>query len=308
VTDALEAPVAGHFAHLPELVIDESAQQFLQRWVHDNAYLGERAQLLGRWLVDATPREDIAARMGIPLGQLLRTLNDTAPLGPSCPFRYRTASFAVVAMAGVCDDLAGDRYPLFGEPVTLRCYLQDSTLLPQGMLEAADWNYMDGGLAGFVGYAYGVRHEDTLYLAGVQSDIGVRYGYLFQGRGGTTEIRVGDEVVPRAAAEVAGDYEQYVPVLRRTFQRYWIPILLAAALTWAQHDGQISRLGLLQFPREPQEDRRGHVVHRVYQELPERLGASLRHVVIDQHAFPYAVAPLALVERYLGGRWQRGEG
>lgn len=277
---------------------------FLRRWVYDNPALADRRELFTRWLDDPTPREDIAAAMGVPLGQLLRAFNDTAPLSEQIEFRYRGIPFTVVSMANVCDDIGGERYPRFGAPMTLRCYLADETMLPQDMFEAADWNYMDAGRPGFLGYAYGVAYGPALYLAGMQSDLAVRYSYLFQGRGGTTEIRVGDEVEEREADELAARYGRHVPVLRRTFQRYWIQILLAAVTTWALAEPGLTELGLLRFPLEPDEDQRGHVVHRVYRELPERLGGVLRSVRVDDRCHLYTVAALADVARYLGDRWQ----
>jgi hypothetical protein len=296
------------FARLPDLVIETATERdFLRRWVDDNAHLGERRELLRRFIVDPTPRDEVARSLGMPLGRLLRAFNDTAPLGPHCAFSYRRVPFHVIAMLGTCDDVVGGRYPMFGQPVTLRCYFRDPPL-PQGMLEAADWNFMDAGRPGFVGYAYGVRHEGTLYLAGLQSDLGVRYAYLFQGRGDTTDVRVGDDVVGCSAADMAARFGHCVPALRRTFQRYWIAILLAAALTWAQEQGGVTELGLLQFSREPEERERGHVVQRVYEALPERIGASLRRVVVDGRPHEYAVAPLTAVAAHLGDAWRRGEG
>src|SRR5215204_4620184 len=97
-------------------------REFLRRWVYDNPGLADRRELFARWFADPTPREEIAAVLGLSLGELLRTLNDTAPLQPQLAFRHRGIRFAVVAMTGVCDDVADGRFPLFGTPVTLRCY------------------------------------------------------------------------------------------------------------------------------------------------------------------------------------------
>lgn len=221
----------------------------LRDWVYENPRLSaERRALFARWLEDPTPREDIAASLGLSLGELLRTFNDTAPLSPAMPFTYRGIPFTSVAMDGTCDDIADGRFPLFGTPVTFRCYLDDPTLLPQEMFEAADWNFMDAGRPGFLGYAYGVHHEGAVYLAGVQSDLAVRYAYLFQGRDDRTEIRRGDEVVEESSAALTERFADHVPVLRRTFQRYWIPILLSAVVAWTRQRTDITELGLLQFP------------------------------------------------------------
>ncbi len=276
----------------------------LRRWVYDNPALADRRELFARWLEDTTPREVIAKRLGVDLGTLLRSFNETAPLSEPIDFTYRGVPFSVVAMAGTCDDVAGERFPAFGEPVTLRCYLTDDTLLPRGMFEAADWNYMDAGRPGFVGYAYGVRHGGTLYLAGVQSDLGVRYSYLFQGRSAGTDVRSGDRVELREAGDLAARYGDRVPVLRRTFQRYWISIMLGAVTAWASGEPELAELGLLQFALEPEEDRKGHVVHRLYRELPERLGWGTRRVLLGDACHVYRVARLAAVVEQLGARWR----
>lgn len=295
-------------AHQPPVtdavVVEEP--DWLHRWVYRNPLLADRRELFTTWLTDPTPREDIAERLGLSLGELLRRFNTTAPLGEPAPFRYRSVPYTCVPMAGTCDDIADGRWPLFGEPVTLRCYLTDDTVLPQGMFEAADWNFMDAGLRGFVGYAYGAWHDGTLYLAGLQSDLGVRYGYLFQGRSGGTEVRSGDEVVARAAEDLVTEYGPYVPVLRRVFQRYWIAVLLGAVAAWARSRPDVHGIGFLQFDYLPEERGQGHVVRRVYQELPDRLGATARCVRVDGACHVYRVSTLDAVTAYLGDRWSTG--
>ncbi len=280
-----------------------SADDFLTRWVYGNPALVDR-KLLIRWLEDPTPREDIAAALGIPLGTLLRPFNETAPLQEPVGFCYRGVPFSVVAMAGICDDVCGDRYPRFGAPVALRCYLADMTLLPQGMFDAADWNFMDAGRPGYLGYAYGVRHGSAIYLAGVQSDLAVRYSYLFQGRGGRTAVRVAEEVVERDPADMVDRYSSYVPVLRRTFQRYWIPVLIGAICAWACTEQELTEVGVLSYALEPAEDVRGNVVHRVYRELPERLKSRLRCVRVGGRCHVYSISALGEVAAYLGDRWR----
>ncbi|MCO5999548.1 hypothetical protein [Actinoallomurus rhizosphaericola] len=277
--------------------------EFYRRWVAENPLLGERRALLARWLDDPAPREEIAEELGLPLGVLLRSFNDTAPIGAPVPFGYRGVRFAVTAMTGVCDDIVGDRFPRFGTPVTLRCHLDEPDLLPQGMFEAADWNFMDAGRPGFLGYAYGVREGDTVYLAGLQSDLAVRYGYLFQGRGEGTDVRTGDEVVFRTTEDLVARFGDRVPVLRRTFQRYWIDVLLGAVAAWAATEPALRTLGLLWFDLEPQEDARGHLVHRVYRQLPERLAADVRHVHVGGRCHTYRTAPFSRVATLLGERW-----
>jgi hypothetical protein len=282
------------------------AGDFLRRWVYENPELVGR-DLLFQWIEDPTEREEIAAAHGISLGALLRPFNETAPLSEPIEFKYRSVSFSAIAMAGICDDVCGDRYPRFGEPITLRCYFTDPTLLPQSMYEAADWNFMDAGRPGYLGYAYGVRHGRTVYLAGLQSDLAVRYSYLFQGRGGRTAVRMGDEVAEREPADMVARYGAAVPVLRRTFQRYWIPVLIGAVCAWARTEPGLGELGLLKYELGGDERRRGNVVNRVYQELPERMASELRCVRLDGRCHVYSVSTLAAAEGYLGARWSPGD-
>lgn len=277
---------------------------FLTEWVHDNAALADRRELFTRWFTDPTPREEIASQLGLTLGVLLRAFNDTAPLESPLPFRYRGLGFEVVAMAGVCDDVADGRFPMFGAPITLRCYMR-APILPQRMFEAADWNYMDAGRPGFVGYAYGVRHGGTAYFAGLQSDLAARYTYLFQGRGESSEVRRGDDVIELPAAQRSEPVE-LVRALRRTFQREWIEILLGAAVTWAAGEHELDRIALLQFPLSAEEDVPGTVVHRVYRALPEKLNASAVTVQIEGERHPYAVTTTAAVRAHLGAAFSAG--
>ena len=277
---------------------------FMRRWVYGNPDLADRRELLVRWLEDPTPREDIARSLEMPLGVLVRSFTETAPLSEPMGFRYRNIPFAVVAMAGTCDDVSDDRFPRFGAPVTLRCYLMDNTLLPQEMFEAADWNFMDAGRGGFLGYAYGVRHNDTLYLAGMQSDLAARYTYLFQGRGGDTEVRAGEGTRTYYPTDLVARVGSFVPVLRRTFQRYWIQILLGAVCTWAGAEPGLTQVGLLQYALDPHEDVRGNVVHRVYRELPEKLPGTIRCARVSGRCHSYWVSPLASAREFLGTRWQ----
>jgi hypothetical protein len=281
---------------------------FLRRWAYDNPALADRRELLLAWLEDPTDREEVAEKAGLSLGALLRRFNETAPLSPPIGFRYRQTGFTVVGMAGVCDDVSGDRYPKFGSPVTVRCYYADPSVLPQAMFEAADWNFMDAGRPGFLGYGYGVRHGRTLYLAGLQSDLSVRYSYLFQGRTGATDVRTGDSVEQRPASELTQRYAPYVPVLRRTVQRYWIQIMLGAAAAWADAEPEVTEIGLLRFALEPEEAEHGNIVHRVYRDLPGRLGGISRVVRVGAHRHHYTVAPLSQVIDFLGDRWHRDQG
>lgn len=280
-------------------------RDFLSEWVYDKAALADRRALFTRWFTDPTPRDEIAAQLGISLGALLRTFNDTAPLQDPLPFCYRNIGFEVVAMAGVCDDVADGRFPAFGTPITLRCYMRAPTPLPQHMFEAADWNYMDAGRAGFVGYAYGVRHGGCSYFAGLQSDLATRYTYLFQGRGASSAVRRGDEVLEVPATQRLEPVES-VRVLRRTFQRTWIEILLGAVLTWADADSGLDRIGLLQFPMTAEEDEPGTVVHRVYRALPTKLKTVPAMVRIGDQCHEYAVTTTAALREHLGAAFSAG--
>ncbi len=288
-----------------ERVISLPERDFLAEWIYDNPGLADRRELFTRWFADPTPREDIAEQRGVPLGVLLRSFNDTAPLQPPLPFSYRRIGFEVVAMAGVCDDVADGRFPMFGEPITLRCYMRAPAPLPQRMFEAADWNYMDAGRPGFVGYAYGVRHGSAVYLAGLQSDLGARYTYLFQGRDDSSEVRRGDDVLELPAAQRHEPVE-LVRVLRRTFQRTWIEILLGAVLTWSAGADGLREIGLLQFPMTAEENAPGTVVHRVYRALADKLASVPMTVQVGAERHEYAMTTTAAVRAHLGTAFSVG--
>ena len=273
------------------------AGDFLTQWAFENPELPEETRtLLARWLDDPTSRDEVAAKEGMSLGALLRAFNQTAPLSEPVAFRHRETGFLVRAMAGTCGDVIGDRFPKFGSPVTLRLYYADPATLPKPMYEAADWTFMDAGQPGFLGYAYGVRHSETLYLAGLRSDLAMRCAALFLNQGGEAEIRVGDAVERRATTAETQRYARFVPVLRNTFQRHWIQTMLGAAVAWARTEPALTQLGLLW----PEEDR-GGVVRRIYRELPHRLSTRPRWVSVGADRHHYLVttiteAALCLVE------------
>jgi hypothetical protein len=264
------------------------AGDFLTQWAFENPTLpAETRTLLTRWLDDPTDRPEVAAKEGMSLGALLRVFNQTAPLADPVGFRHRETGFLVRSMAGTCDEVIGDGFPKFGSPVTLRVYYADPGAVPQAMFEAADWTFMDAGEPGFLGYAYGVRHSETLYLAGLRSELAMRCAALFQNKGGEAEIRVGDDVERRATTAETEQYANFVPVLRQTFQRYWIQILLGAAVAWARTEPALSQIGLLW----PEEDR-GGVVRRIYRELPHRLSTRPRWVSVGGSRHHYLVTTI----------------
>ena len=286
-------------------VVTLPAEDFLDRVIRRNAWIDGHRSLFDRWFDTPVDREEAARSEGIALGVLLRTFNGTAPLEPPLGYAFRRVPFEVIGMAGACDDIHGDRFPRFGEPRTLRCYLADPSVVPQRVCEAADWNFMDAGREGFVGYAYGVQHDRTLYLAGIQSDLAVRYGYLLQRGHGATEVRDGDAVTERVPDDLIAEYGACVPALRRSFQRWWVPILLAGICTWLSAPGRPSELAFMDFDLSPSERQRGHVLWRLYRDLPRKLGACQRTVSVGADRYQFRVVTVVSMHEWLGAAWQR---
>lgn len=278
------------------------ADDWMRRHVVDNPHVADHRDLFLRWFDTTADRERVAAAEGLPLGRLLYIFNDTAPLGRPLPYRYGGIAFEVVPMAGVCDDVAGDRYGRFGEPATLRFYLTEPDVLPSDMFEVADWNFMDAGRPGYVGYAYGSVIGPALYLSGIQSDLAVRYSYLFQAKAATTHVRTGLEVAERPAAELAARFGGAVPTLRRVFQRRWIDVALGGIMRFCRAAG-LTEVGIHQFPLDDAERAPGSVMQRVYRLLPDRLGSARRELSGQR----YLVASLDRIERHLGDAYEPGD-
>ena len=231
-------------------------------------------------------RQEAAEREGLPLGSLLRTFNETAPLSPPVAYGFGGQELAVRAMDALCDDFHGPRFGPFGEPLTLRMYLTGAAGLPAEMFRLADWNFMDGGEPFFVGYAYGSVWRGLFFLSGLQSDIAQRYSYLFQGNRGDTEVREGEEVVLRSTDDLRQLYGSFVPVFRKVFQRRWIPALTAGVVAACRERG-IAAVALQRFELTAEEDRPDHIVHRIYEAIPGAVpGAPLR-VRTDRATYVY---------------------
>ncbi|WP_284125101.1 hypothetical protein [Parerythrobacter aestuarii] len=275
-----------------------SEQDFFCRHVTMNEYLGARRTEYATTICSEDDRSEIARRRGVTLGTLLRSMNDTAPLGEPVRYRNKTNDFEVVPMLGLCDDYAGERFAKFGEAVTLRFYLKNCPELPQRLFEAADWNFMDAGMPGYVGYAIGSTDGDTLYVSGIQSDLAARYSYLMQSRQ-PTEIRNGDEIsIGRGPVEGLGAVST-IRTLRRVFQRDWLAILLRGIAAFMK-TRKLRKFALHQFPFLPEESEPGHQMWRVYRALPRRVGASALRVRTEDADYRYALFDLRHLDKYLG--------
>jgi hypothetical protein len=249
-------------------------------------------------------RQVLARRLGLRLGRLLRIFNETAPLEAPRRYRHRGGGYLYRAMWGLCDDYHGPRFGKFGEPFVLRVYLDqdEGVALSQELFEIADWNFMDAGLPSYVGYIYGTRADDVLFVSGIQSDLAQRYAFLFQGRG-PSEVRENDEVELRDTSALAARFASEVPALRRRFQRQWIPALLCSALDHVQHH-DLRGLAIQHFLLEPEEDGSGHVVRRIYRGLTRSLGATPLDVRTERSSYRYGYVPLATLRQFLSLHFQ----
>jgi hypothetical protein len=256
--------------------------------VRENRYLRARGQteLLAAVLDSPELRADIAVRLGLTRGALLRRLNDTAPPQPSIAYRAFGEDFSVVAMHGVCDDYHGDRYGKFGDPVTLRFYADPSCGVPQWVFEMADWNFMDAGRPAYVAYLYGTVLDSILFTSGIQSDLAARYAYILQDRG-PTEIRIKDEVYAVGRRTSKTD-PTIVPRLRRVFQRRWLMVVLAGTVQFMRKSG-LRWFALQQFELEPEEDADGHQMRRIYRNLPRRFNGRYTRVLTEDCEYRYCV-------------------
>ncbi|HWT30793.1 MAG TPA: hypothetical protein VN240_07175 [Propylenella sp.] len=285
---------------LVELPLD-GPEAFVAGHIFGNARLCSGDGSLARIMMNGEPRTEAAARLGTSLGALLRSLNATAEIEPPKSYCYASVDFEVRVMRGVCDDLEGGRYALFGTPLTIRFYLRDDIGVPQWVFDAADWNFLGAGFRRFLGYAYGCVANQTLFLSGLQSDLAARYAYLFQGRGGLTEVRVGEDVVPLEDSKRAQLSAHALRNLRRKFQRRWISVLAAGLRRVMEGEG-LNRLAIHQFPLTEAEEAPGHQMWRIYRNLPLRLGSSpltvqaagatYHYLAIDRENLPSA-APAA---------------
>ena len=172
-------------------------------------------------------------------------------------------------MWGLVDDYWGDRFGKFGTPVTLRIYFENSTLIPMEMFHLADWNFMSADEDGYLGYIYGSKEENTLWLSGLQSDFCQRYSWLFQKRG-IREIRCGLQKKTLDNLSLIEKYKPFIPILRKAFQREWIIIFLLGICTWMNNTGAI-RCAIHQFPLTPGESSKGTFMKRIYRGLPEKI-------------------------------------
>jgi hypothetical protein len=263
---------------------DRSESVFLEDYIASRP--PESVELHRRYFDSPICRQEAADREGLSLGSLLRTFNETAPLSPPVAYDFGGREFAVRSMDALCDDFHGPRFGPFGDPLTLRMYLTGTAGLPAEMFRLADWNFMDGRESFFVGYAYGSVCRGMVFLSGIQSDIAQRYTYLFQGNRGDTEVREGEGVVLRATDDLRDLYGSFVPVFRKVFQRRWIPALMAGVVAACRERG-VSAVALQRFELTAEEERPGHIVHRIYEAIPGAVPGVAVGVRTDRGSYFY---------------------
>lgn len=285
---------------MSEDVFVPGEETFFERTVYSKPWLEPVEPLLRKYLELDVDREELAARDGLEVGRLLKTLNATAPVSEPIGYRFKSIPFEVRSMAGPCDDCVGDRYGRFGDPITLRMYMTDECGLPARLFEVADFNFMDAGFPYYVGYVYGTVYGDTYFVSGIQSDLAQRYTYLFLGAQGPTSVREGEGIRWRTTEDLVEEYRAFVPLLRRTFQRRWIDVLLAGIVAWAERETNLSRLALQQYRLTPEEQSEGHVVRRIYERLPARLPCTIVRVATERAEYIYNRTTFADIRALLG--------
>jgi hypothetical protein len=189
-------------------------------------------------------------------------------------------------MYGLVDDYFGERYGKFGRPITFRVYLKTDNKLSDEIFKLADWNFMSAGKECFIGYIIGSIYDNKLWISGIQSDISQRYSWLFQKRG-IREIRVGNQVKKMDNSQFIQEYKKEIPIIRNTFQRDWIKILLCSILHFITNNG-INTFLLQKFELDELENKKGAFMHRIYRELPQKLNASLTTINVDNIELTYS--------------------
>jgi hypothetical protein len=282
---------------LVTLAAKRSESAFLEDYIASRP--PESIALHRRYFDSPIGRQEAAEREGLPLGRLLRTFNETAPLSPPVVYDFGGREFAVRSMDALCDDFHGPRFGPFGDPLTLRMYLTGAAGLPAEMFRLADWNFMDGREPFFVGYAYGSVCAGLFFLSGIQSDVAQRYTYLFQGNRGDTEVREGEEVVLRSTEDLRQLYGSFVPVFRKVFQRRWIPALMAGVVAACRERG-IEAVALQRFALTAEEERPGHIVHRIYAAIPGAVPGVAVEVRTDRATYRYHRMEIADLAGFAG--------
>lgn len=274
-----------------EISINDSKDQFFRRHILENGHIKDHLPYFQEYLDTPIDREEIAARLNLELGALLEIFNQSAPIDHNfLQFTHKNYEFSISKMEGLCDDFYGDRMGKFGQPLTLRFYLETPGTLPAEIFDLADWNFMGAGKAFFLGYSYGSVFQDVYFISGLQSDLAVRYGYLFQLKTGSTEVRRGNQVQIESTVHLGTVYKPHISELRRAFQRDWLTIFIAGIEAFVKKE-QLRHWALHQFPLTKKEMAKGNILHRIYRGIPQHMqGSPLMVHTLDQQYLYYRMS------------------
>lgn len=242
--------------------VKEKADPFLFHIISQSNTLNEKSkELIYQYYDTSYERGAIALLHHLPLSQMMFDIfNNTGDREAAVYYTYKKKQFSYQLMNGICDDYYGERYCKFGAPFVIRVYIQNYDPIPSEVFNIADWNYMSDRKDGFLGYIYGSFYKKEIYVAGLQSDIGQRYSFLF-GKKCESFYNNGQSVIYIENDLIVDKFHIYIPYIRNYFQRDWISILMQAVVDVC-YNRNIEYLNLLQYTRDPEEE--GYIVDRIY--------------------------------------------
>lgn len=234
----------------------------VEKYIHKEA----DKQLIFKYFDSPYERTSIAMVENIPMDYLMYDVfNNIGEETFEKSFSYRGRIFHLTYFSGLCDDYYGNRYCKFGTPFVIRVYINGETPIPNEVFDMADWNFMSARKEKFLGYVYGSFCNDSVYIAGIQSDLCQRYTYLFS-QYTETFYKTNNAVVYIENDLIVNKYKYVIPYIRKSFQREWIDILMKAVLECRSHN-KYSNLYLLKYEFQ---DEDGEVVDRIYHQHFEK--------------------------------------
>ena len=233
---------------------------FLKRIVEKYIFSTEDQEIIYKYFDSPYERTSISMVENIPMDYLMyEVFNNIGKVVFEKEYTYKGRHFSFSFFEGLCDDYYGNRYCKFGNPFVIRVYIDEIIPIPHEVYDMADWNFMNARKEGFLGYIYGSYSNDSIYIAGIQSDLCQRYTYLF-GQYTESFYKTNGSVVYIENDLVVDKYKYVIPYIRKFFQREWINILMAAVLQCKNFLG-FSKVHLLDYTLSEDD---GEIVDRIY--------------------------------------------
>lgn len=219
----------------------------------------EKKELLYKYYNTPYDRSAIALLYNMSLAEMMFDIfNKNGYEESEVYFKHKNRRYSFILMNGICDDYYGEKYCKFGTPFVIRIYMPDYSPIPCEIFSMADWNYMSNRKDGFIGYIYGSFYQNEIYVAGMQSDICQRYTYLY-GQQTKTFYNDGHDIIYIENDLIVKKYKQYIPYIRRYFQREWLDIFMKSLIIVC-YKHHIQNMNLLKYTR----DTEGYIVDRIY--------------------------------------------